>query len=105
MAEQPAECFAREGATVVAVDLNPDTLNATQEAIRAAGGSCHGLSVDVSQEAQVKEAIATTVKHFGHLDIMHNNAGISLLKPITKTTEADIDRLLGVNLKGVLFWV
>ena len=98
-----AECFASEGSIVIAVDLNPDAVNATKEAIRVTGGRCHGLCVDVSQEAQVKGAIATTVQQFGRLDIMHNNAGISLLKPITETTEVDIDRLLGVNLKGVFF--
>ncbi|MEB3209868.1 MAG: SDR family oxidoreductase [Leptolyngbyaceae bacterium] len=98
-----AECFAREGSTVVAVDLNAEAVNATQQVIQAAGGCCHGLSIDVSQEMQVKEAIATTVERFGRLDILHNNAGISILKPITETTEADLDRLLGVNLKGVFF--
>jgi 3-oxoacyl-[acyl-carrier protein] reductase len=98
-----AQCFAREGATVIAVDLNPDAVKATEEAIQSAGGTCHSFSIDVSQEAQVKGAIATTVERFGRLDIMYNNAGISILKPITETTEADIDKLLGVNLKGVFF--
>ncbi|MEM7797127.1 MAG: SDR family oxidoreductase, partial [Cyanobacteria bacterium P01_C01_bin.118] len=98
-----AECFAREGATVVAVDVNEDAVQATQAAIAVTGGRCLGLVVDVSVEDQVKGAIATTVERFGRLDILHNNAGISILKPITETTEADLDRLLGINLKGVFF--
>ncbi|MEM7772523.1 MAG: SDR family oxidoreductase [Cyanobacteria bacterium P01_A01_bin.37] len=98
-----AECFAKEGATVVAVDLHADAVQLTQQAIEANGGRCHSLAVDVSLEAQVKEAIATTVDMFGKLDILYNNAGISILKPITETTEADFDRLIGVNLKGVFF--
>ena len=80
-----------------------DAAKATEEAIQSAGGTCHSLSVDVSQEAQVKAAISTAVERFGRLDIIHNNAGISLLKPITETTEADVDKLFGVNLKGVFF--
>ncbi len=98
-----AKCFAREGATVVAVDVNADAAQTTQEAIEAMGGQCLGLGVDVTEEAQVKDAIATTVQNFGRLDILYNNAGISILKPITETTEEDLDKLLGVNLKGVFF--
>ncbi|MEA5465330.1 SDR family NAD(P)-dependent oxidoreductase [Leptothoe sp. PORK10 BA2] len=98
-----AECFAREGATVVAVDVNGDAVQATQTAITTTGGNCLGLVVDVSVEEQVKRAIATTVERFGRLDILHNNAGISVLKPIIETTEADLDKLLGVNFKGVFF--
>ncbi len=98
-----AKCFAREGATVVAVDVNADAAQTTQEAIKAMGGQCLGLGVDVTEEVQVKDAIATTVQNFGRLDILYNNAGISILKPITETTEEDLDKLLGVNLKGVFF--
>lgn len=98
-----AQCFAKEGATVVAVDVNEEAVKTTQEKITMAGGTCHSLSVDVSQEDEVKDAIATTVERFGQLNVLHNNAGISLLKPVTETTEADFDRLLGVNLKGVFF--
>ncbi|MEM9265252.1 MAG: SDR family NAD(P)-dependent oxidoreductase [Cyanobacteria bacterium P01_F01_bin.13] len=98
-----AACFAQEGATVVAVDVNADAAQATQEAIEATGGKCLGLGVDVTEEEQVKDAIATTVQTFGGLDILFNNAGISILKPITETTEEDLDKLLGVNLKGVFF--
>ncbi|MEO0535739.1 MAG: glucose 1-dehydrogenase [Cyanobacteria bacterium P01_A01_bin.123] len=98
-----AACFAREGATVVAADLDADAVQATQQSIQAAGGECCSLIVDISQEEQIKDAIATTVNQFGKLDVIHNNAGISILKPITEITEADLDKLLGVNLKGVFF--
>ena len=98
-----AECFAQEGAVVVAVDVNADAAQTVQESIEAAGGKCLSLGVDVSDEEQIVDAIATTVQTFGRLDILFNNAGISMLKPITKITEADLDKLLGVNLKGVFF--
>ena len=57
----------------------------------------------MSQEQAVADLIQATVDQFGRLDVLHNNAGISLLKPITETTETDIDQILGVNLKGVIF--
>ena len=40
---------------------------------------------------------------FGRLDIMHHNAGISIVKPTTEITEEDLDRLIGINFKGVFF--
>ena len=98
-----AECFAAEGATVIAADINETEVAVTQKLITEAGGKCQALTVDVSQEAQVKNAIAKTVELFGRLDIMHNNAGISIIKPTTETTEADLDRLISINFKGVFF--
>ena len=98
-----AQCFAAEGAIIVAADINEAEATITQELIEAAGGKCQALKVDVSQEAQVKDAIAKTVSIYGRLDIMHNNAGISIIKPTTEITEADLDRLIGINFKGVFF--
>jgi NAD(P)-dependent dehydrogenase (short-subunit alcohol dehydrogenase family) len=95
--------FAKEGARVVAIDLNGRGLAETQAKAEAAGGSCYPLVVDVSSEAQVQAAIAHVAETLGSIDILFNNAGISVLKPITETTEEDWDRILGVNLKGVFF--
>ena len=95
--------FAREGARVVAVDWNAPAVDETRILIEQSGGVCHALVVDVSQEQQVSEAIATTVEIFGSLDILCNNAGVSALKLITEMTEAEWDTILGVNLKGVFF--
>lgn len=81
--------FAKEGARVVAIDWNTQSVEETRSLIEQAGGICQAMTVDVSQEQQVKDAIATTVKAFGRLDILFNNAGISILKPITETTEAE----------------
>ena len=98
-----ARCFATEGATVIATDINEAEVLVTQELIARAGYECQVLTVDVSREEQVKEAIAKTVSLFGRLDIMHNNAGISIVKSAIETTEADLDRLIGINFKGVFF--
>ena len=81
-----AQCFAAEGATVIATDLNQNEALITEEMIGKAGGKCKASRVDVSQEQQVKDAIAKTVSIFGRLDIMHNNAGISIIKPTTEIT-------------------
>lgn len=95
--------FAREGALVVAADKDEQQLEKTKKLIHQEGGKCEAKFVDVSQEAQVANAIATVVNTWGQLDILFNNAGISLLKPVTDTTEAEWDKLFNVNLKGVFF--
>jgi NAD(P)-dependent dehydrogenase (short-subunit alcohol dehydrogenase family) len=98
-----AQLFASEGATVIAVDCNPDAVEKTQALIEQAGGVCQVLTVDVTQEQQVAAAIAQVIEQFGRLDVLFNNAGISVLKLATETTEAELDRLLAINVKGVFF--
>ncbi|MEL7225819.1 MAG: glucose 1-dehydrogenase [Cyanobacteria bacterium P01_D01_bin.36] len=95
--------FAKEGAVVVCVDIDEERAIATAKTIQSAGGQALGLGVDVAKEEEVKGAIATTQSAFGQLDILFNNAGLSILKPIPDTTEADLDRLLSVNFKGLFF--
>lgn len=95
--------FAAEGAVVVAVDLDEAAALETQRMIESQGQKALGLRVDVSQETQVKSAIATTLSTYGRLDILFNNAGLSILKSIPDTTEAELDKLLAVNFKGLFF--
>jgi NAD(P)-dependent dehydrogenase (short-subunit alcohol dehydrogenase family) len=95
--------FAREGALVVAADKDEQQAQATQKLIHLDGGKCEAKFFDVSQEEQVANAIATVVKNWGQLDVLFNNAGISLLKPVTDTTEAEWDKVFNINLKGVFF--
>jgi NAD(P)-dependent dehydrogenase (short-subunit alcohol dehydrogenase family) len=95
--------FASEGATVIAVDRDTDAVETTQSLIEQAGGLCQSLIVDVTQEQQVAAAIAQVIEQFGRLDLLFNNAGISVLKLATETTEADLDLLLSINVKGVFF--
>lgn len=95
--------FAGEGATVVIADRNLQEADKTQYLVEQANGIGQAIAVDITQERQVAEAIAKIVEQFGRLDILYNNAGVSILKPITETTEADWDFLFGVNLKGMFF--
>ena len=91
-----ARLFAAEGAGVVLADIK----DAKEEAA-AASARCISAFVDVANELSVQQLLRHTLEHFGHLDILVNNAGIDLPKRVTETDEAEWDRLMSVNLKGV----
>jgi NAD(P)-dependent dehydrogenase (short-subunit alcohol dehydrogenase family) len=69
--------------------------------IRRAGGEASAVLADVSQASQVEALIEATVRTYGRLDYAHNNAGIATLALLSEESEADFDRTLAVNLKGV----
>jgi NAD(P)-dependent dehydrogenase (short-subunit alcohol dehydrogenase family) len=99
-----ALAFAREGARVVASDLDPASTEATVEAIRAAGGEAIGIPADAGDRVQAKHLIEETVHRFGGLDVLYNNAGIA---PVGRDgftpqiAEDDWDWVLRVNLTSV----
>lgn len=96
------ERLAREGAHVHVFDINPQTLNSTQEAFAQAGLAVESLSVDVSDDAQVSRAVAGVSARKGRLDILINSAGIIGPNGV-KTPEVsveDFDKVCAVNLRG-----
>jgi NAD(P)-dependent dehydrogenase (short-subunit alcohol dehydrogenase family) len=95
-----AKAYAADGASVVIVARNG------QEAARQAAelGEKHlGFACDVSNDSQVKSAIARVLEHYGRIDAIHNNVGIATpSKPIHETSDAEWDALFNINLKSVL---
>jgi short-subunit dehydrogenase len=93
--------LARAGAVVAAVDLSADSLGMTRE--RAADGTVHPLVVDVSDAAAVDTLADQVQGQIGPADILVNNAGIAIRADrFDRTSRADIDLLLAVNLGGVI---
>ncbi|MGH9792304.1 MAG: SDR family NAD(P)-dependent oxidoreductase, partial [Candidatus Acidiferrales bacterium] len=95
-----AELFAREGARVALAGRRREPLESTARDIKEAGGEALAVSCDVTQAAQVEQAIAATVSRFGRLDVLVNNAGALLVADAAETSEEEWDRLMDVNLKG-----
>jgi NAD(P)-dependent dehydrogenase (short-subunit alcohol dehydrogenase family) len=95
--------FAKEGAKVIAVDLQQAAADATAEEIRNAGGDAQGFAADVSKAADCEAMVAFAEKTYGKLDIAFNNAGVFHPKDdsVTNTDEAIWDFVIDVNLKGV----
>lgn len=72
----------------------------TQRAIARLGGEAHCFAVDVSDESQVLGLFSDLSARLGRLDVLVNNAGVMLEKPLLDTTMADFDRLMSINLRG-----
>ena len=97
-----ARVFSDEGARVVFGDVLDDAGRAVEAAIRAAGGEATYVHLDVTSEADWRNAVAEAVNRYGRLDILVNNAGIVIPRvPIEDRSEDEWDRVLAVNAKGV----
>ena len=92
--------LASEGARVLVFDINLDSAESTVHDIQEAGGNAAAYACDVADHSGVKEVVsgilATT-----DIDVLVNNAGIAHVGNLESTSEADLDRLLSVNVKGV----
>lgn len=97
--------LAREGAVVVAADINPEAARETVALIEAAGGrKAAARALDVAVAADAEAAVSGTVEQFGALHLAVNNAGISGVNlPIGELRTEDWDRLISVNLNGVAY--
>lgn len=96
-----AVLFAREGARVLAVDLNPEAVAQTCCFIEEEGNVCAAHRADVSQAAQVEEMVQRCLALYGRVDILHNNVGIIELGGPADTSEESWDRVMDVNLKSM----
>ncbi len=102
--------FAEHGARVVAADVDLPAARETARLVGEQGGEAIAVLCDVTDAQSVEAAVGEAVVAFGRLDIMYNNAGITIrpepgkpLKSFLDASEADIDRLQSVNVKGVLY--
>ncbi len=93
--------FAQEGAKVVVAGLTQESVDGVAADIQKLGGEALGLIVDVVDAASVAKMVEDTVKAFGKLDIIVNNAGITDDSQLLKMTEDQWDKVIAVNLKGV----
>jgi NAD(P)-dependent dehydrogenase (short-subunit alcohol dehydrogenase family) len=96
-----AKLFAREGAKVVFGDILDDEGRHVEEEIRTEGGIAIYVHLDVTRAQDWQRAVQTAESRYGRLDILVNNAGIAIRGTIEETSEADWDRIMAINLKGV----
>ena len=92
-----AVLFAKQGATIHVLELTEASGFETKNRINTEGGSCTVHPCDVGDQA----AVLSIFEKIGSLDILVNNAGIAHIGTVETTTEADFDRIISVNVKGV----
>ena len=101
-----AELFAREGASLVLAARDLDALDAELNRIRNVAPDVRGIPVrcDVTDEGQVQEMVRRALDEFGQIDVLVNSAGVTgpIETPVQKVTAADIDYVLGINVKGTI---
>lgn len=96
-----AEKFLKEGASVVICDINKEQVDTAVNELKAISENVIGVKVDVTNRAEVDEMVRLTVEKFGKVDCLVNNAGITADNTLLKMTEAEWDRVIDINLKGV----
>ncbi len=96
-----ARLFGREGAHVMVADIDGAAAQRTVAAIRDAGGDADDVRVDVTDEAQTRAATDATLKRFGRIDVVFNNAGIPGVGTVEETDPDLFDRVMRVNVRGV----
>ena len=97
-----AERFAREGASVVAVDLAGSALDEVVALVDAAGARAVGVPADVSKSSDVERYVRTAKERFGGIDAFFNNAGIAFTGSVEQMSFKDMDRVMDVDFWGVV---
>lgn len=92
--------LAKEGADVVVSDINLDAVTQTAEKIKALGRRSLAIKADVTKSSDVEQMVSSTMKEFGRIDILFNNAGIVIFKPLVELKEEEWDAVINVSLKG-----
>ncbi|MGH1466228.1 MAG: L-iditol 2-dehydrogenase [Cognatishimia sp.] len=95
-----AKAFIEEGAQVAIADING--AQAEQTALKL-GPNAIAVEMDVASQGSIETAVAQTIKVFGGIDILVNNAAVFTAAPITEISRADFDRAFAINVAGCLF--
>ena len=97
-----AQVLAGAGASVVIGDIDEEGAQATAKQILADGGRAVAQRTDTMRRQDIDALVDRAVSEHGQLDIMCNVAGIGYAKPVVEITDEDFDRLVSINLRGVL---
>lgn len=95
-----AEILAREGAIVVASDLDTDRADATVERITGQGGRASAQTVDVSNDAHLNSLVESTLSRHGRIDILHSHVGVQVNGTAEQVLPDGMDRSWGLNVRA-----
>lgn len=105
LGEATARHLATLGASVMLGARRLDKLTMIAADIRAAGGKVEIAATDVTKAAEVQALIDAAVRSFGRVDVLVNNAGLMAIAPMSETKVDEWDRMIDINIKGVLYGI
>jgi NADP-dependent 3-hydroxy acid dehydrogenase YdfG len=105
LGEATARLLSAQGAPVVLGARRGDRLQSLAHELTGQGGQARALATDVTDRDQVQRLVNAAVETFGRIDVMINNAGLMPHSPLERLKVDDWDRMIDVNLKGVLYGI
>ena len=105
LGEATARMLSAQGAVVVLGARRVDRIEALAKELSDAGGRALALQTDVTRAADVQRLVDAAVEKFGRIDVLVNNAGLMPSSPLERLKIADWDRMIDVNIKGVLYGI
>lgn len=105
LGEAAARLLAEKGAKLVLGARRKERIDSLVHEIAASGGSAVAVATDVTVRADVEALVGIAVERFGRVDVMINNAGVMLVSPVERLKVEDWDRMIDVNIKGVLYGI
>jgi NAD(P)-dependent dehydrogenase (short-subunit alcohol dehydrogenase family) len=103
LGKEIARLFAEEGANISISDIDKESIKKTEENFKSAGFKVVSTKTDISNPLDIKEMIDVTIREFGKIDYLINNAGLSFQKPMMDIVWEDFDPIINVNIKGTFF--
>ena len=105
LGEATARHLSQQGATVVFGARRVERIEALARELESGGRKAMAIQTDVTQSAQVQRLVDAAVAAYGRIDVMINNAGLMPHSPLERLKIADWDRMIDVNIKGVLYGI
>ncbi len=105
LGEATARMLAAQGATVVLGARRVERIEALADELTRAGGRALAVQTDVTRSAEVQRLVDAAVERFGRIDVILNNAGLMPSSPLERLKIDDWDRMIDVNIKGVLYGI
>ncbi|WP_225198344.1 SDR family oxidoreductase [Gluconobacter oxydans] len=105
LGEATARYLAARGAKVAIAARRRDRLDEIVSELTAQGQTARAYTLDVTRRSEVEETVAAVARDFGRLDVLVNNAGLMAIAPIQKLMVDEWDRMIDINIKGVLYGI
>ena len=100
-----AQLIGSEGAQIILIDWKEENLIEAERKLKAQNIKAWGRTCDVSNQIQVSSAVKSAIETFGKIDVIVNNAGLMVFKPIEEQTTEDWNKVLGVDLLGTFYFI